>query len=97
MASAGLGDVSVRQSSSLHTTEDIANIITPRRSRTEYNPLESEAAANEDRTPESRKIDSGHDILDNNDINILMAALMSLGGMAAASYLWDVPLIDGIF
>lgn len=96
MTSAGLGDVSVRQSSSLHRAEDIANTITPRRSRTEYDPLESEPAPKEDHTPESRKIDSGHDFLDNNDINILMAVLMSLGGMAAASYLWDVSLIDGI-
>lgn len=97
MASRGLGDISVRQTGSLHATEDIVNTITPRRSRTEYDPLRSEPSPKEDYTPESRKIDSGHDILDNNQINVLMAMLMSLGGMAVASHLWDVSLTDGMF
>lgn len=97
MAFTGLGDIPVRQTSSLHAAEDIVNTITPRRSRTEYDPLKSEPSPKENHTPESRKIDSGHDILDNNQINILMAVLMSLGGMAVASYLWDVSLTDGMF
>ena len=41
---------------------------------------------------ESRSVLSGWDVLDNNQINILMAAIMSFGGMAMASYVWEVPL-----
>ncbi|KAK2763276.1 hypothetical protein FQN54_009912 [Arachnomyces sp. PD_36] len=41
---------------------------------------------------ESRKVESGHDILDNNAVNVLMAALMSGGAIVLASYVWEVPL-----
>lgn len=40
----------------------------------------------------SRVVESGLDWLDNNDINFLMAVMMSVGGMAVASWLWGVPL-----
>ncbi|CEI67209.1 hypothetical protein FVEN_g10956 [Fusarium venenatum] len=40
----------------------------------------------------SRTIENGWDLLDNNDVNFLMAAMMSVGGMAAASWYWDVPI-----
>jgi hypothetical protein len=43
---------------------------------------------------ESRKIESGHDILDNNAVNVLMAAMMSIGAMALAAYVWDVPVLS---
>ncbi|OAP65737.1 hypothetical protein AYL99_01709 [Fonsecaea erecta] len=36
----------------------------------------------------SRLIDSGNDILDNNQINFLMASIMSLSGMAAGNLWW---------
>jgi hypothetical protein len=41
---------------------------------------------------ESRKLESGKDILDNNGVNLLMAGIMSVGGMVAASIYWGVPL-----
>ena len=41
---------------------------------------------------DSRAILSGADLLDNNQINLLMAAIMSAGGMAVASHIYDVPL-----
>lgn len=41
---------------------------------------------------ESRKIAVGYDILDNNAVNLLMAALVSVGSMLAACWLWDVPV-----
>ena len=41
---------------------------------------------------DSRRIVSGADLLDNNQINLLMAAIMSFGGMVVASVLYDVPL-----
>lgn len=41
---------------------------------------------------ESRSVAAGTDILDNNQVNFLMAALMSIGAMATASWMWQVPL-----
>ncbi|CBF79747.1 hypothetical protein AN7615.2 [Aspergillus nidulans FGSC A4] len=43
---------------------------------------------------ESRRIESGHDILDNNAVNVLMALIMSVGAMVAASYVWDLSVWD---
>lgn len=40
---------------------------------------------------ESRKIAVGYDILDNNAVNLLMAALVSVASMAVACLVWDVP------
>ncbi|KAK5987498.1 Protein PGR [Cladobotryum mycophilum] len=42
----------------------------------------------------SRVVENGLDWLDNNDINFLMAVTMSIGGMAAASWYWGIPLQD---
>lgn len=41
---------------------------------------------------ESRMVLVGSDWLDNNHINLLMAACMSFGGMAVASWYWGIPL-----
>lgn len=40
----------------------------------------------------SRMLESGADILDNNAVNLLMAGIMSVGGMAVAGWYWGVPL-----
>ncbi|KAL8934969.1 MAG: hypothetical protein Q9211_004951 [Gyalolechia sp. 1 TL-2023] len=40
----------------------------------------------------SRRIESGADLLDNNAVNILMATIMSFGGMVLAGRLWNAPL-----
>ena len=40
----------------------------------------------------SRIVESGHDLLDNNQVNLLMAAIMSFGAMAVAGYFWGIPL-----
>ena len=37
-------------------------------------------------------VESGMGILDNNAVNILMAATMSVGGMILVSRAWDIPL-----
>jgi hypothetical protein len=39
----------------------------------------------------SRKVESGLGILDNNEVNFLMALTMSLGAMAIAAWAWDIP------
>lgn len=41
---------------------------------------------------ESRKVAVGLDILDNNAVNILMAALVSVGTMIAACVVWELPI-----
>ena len=40
----------------------------------------------------SRRVESGLGLLDNNAVNVLMALLMSTGGMAVAGYVWHAPL-----
>ena len=40
----------------------------------------------------SRRVESGLGLLDNNAVNVLMALLMSIGGMVVAGYVWHVPL-----
>ncbi|KAL8673939.1 MAG: hypothetical protein Q9168_001634 [Polycauliona sp. 1 TL-2023] len=40
----------------------------------------------------SRRVESGLSLLDNNAVNLLMAATMSVGGMIVAAFLWDLPL-----
>ena len=41
---------------------------------------------------ESRKIEVGSDLLDNNGVNMLMAGSVSVGAMVAACVVWDLPL-----
>ncbi|KAL4983647.1 integral membrane protein DUF92-domain-containing protein [Aspergillus falconensis] len=43
---------------------------------------------------ESRRIESGRDILDNNAVNVLMALSMSVGAMAVAGHVWDLSVWD---
>ncbi|KAK1836284.1 transmembrane protein 19 [Podospora conica] len=40
----------------------------------------------------SRAVENGWDLLDNNDVNFLMAFGMSVGAMAVAGWYWGVPL-----
>lgn len=40
----------------------------------------------------SRMTVSGRDLLDNNDVNFIMAVTMSVGAMFLASWFWDVPI-----
>lgn len=40
---------------------------------------------------ESRRVEVGRDLLDNNAVNILMAASISFGSMLVACHIWEVP------
>jgi hypothetical protein len=42
----------------------------------------------------SRVVESGRDLLDNNDVNFLMAVTMSVGAMAGASWYFGIPIQD---
>ena len=85
-----MGEVPVRESSQVRVVEDIANTMTHRHSR------KDETAVHGNAVHQSRKVEAGYDIFDNNAINLLMASIMSVGGMLVAGLLWDVP-IQGMF
>ncbi|KKZ65460.1 pyruvate formate lyase activating enzyme [[Emmonsia] crescens] len=80
----GLEEPSNREGSRIRVAEDIANILTTgpslrkRRSSSLGGPPDFEH--------ESRKIESGHDLLDNNQVNLLMAAIMSVSAMVVTWY-----------
>lgn len=42
--------------------------------------------------PASRVVENGWDLLDNNDVNFLMAVIMSVSAMVVAGWYWGVPL-----
>ncbi|KAL9641333.1 MAG: hypothetical protein Q9204_000069 [Flavoplaca sp. TL-2023a] len=46
----------------------------------------------QDGSKNSRQVESGISLLDNNGVNLLMAFVMSAGGILVSSYLWDLPL-----
>lgn len=52
----------------------------------------SRTPANKKSDEPSRRVESGFGLLDNNAVNVLMAFLMSIGGMLITSYVWHVPL-----
>lgn len=43
---------------------------------------------------ESRRVESGRDWLDNNGVNLLMAATMSIGAMGIAQCYWGLDVAD---
>ena len=47
---------------------------------------------NKKRDEPTRHVESGLGILDNNEVNLLMAFIMSVGSMVVASYFWHIPL-----
>ncbi|KJR81844.1 uncharacterized protein SPSK_00797 [Sporothrix schenckii 1099-18] len=51
----------------------------------------SKTDADKPRQP-SRVVENGWDLLDNNDVNFLMAVIMSVSAMAVAGWYWGVPL-----
>ena len=51
-----------------------------------------DAAENKRSDEPSRRIESGLGLLDNNAVNVLMAFLMSIGGMVITSFVWHIPL-----
>ncbi|KAK6204073.1 hypothetical protein LQW54_008534 [Pestalotiopsis sp. IQ-011] len=57
-----------------------------------YNPQDAHRTSNFGDHKPTRVAESGYDLLDNNDVNFLMALTMSLGAMGLAAMYWDVPL-----
>lgn len=46
---------------------------------------------------ESRRVEVGKDVLDNNAVNLLMAGMVSLGSMVVACWVWEVPVSSIVF
>lgn len=89
-SSAATGSDARRYNSEIHTTESVANAVSGRPKR--RNDEVAKSVGTEESAQGSRKIESGYDILDNNAVNVLMAASMSMGAMVFASYYWNIPL-----
>ncbi|CAG8117970.1 unnamed protein product [Penicillium salamii] len=47
-----------------------------------------------DESLESRRVETGHDWLDNNGVNLLMAATMSVGAMGVSQWVWGLDIAD---
>ncbi|KAK2736395.1 hypothetical protein FQN57_000772 [Myotisia sp. PD_48] len=83
------GEVPVRQGSRVRVAEDIANALLPRRPS-----IPESVSLPPQGLHESRKVETGHDILDNNAVNLLMATTMGISAVLCASFLWEIPIQD---
>lgn len=59
-----------------------------------YNPMDKHRRPSFGDEKPTRVVESGRDLLDNNDVNFLMAVMMSVGAMAGAGWYWGVPIED---
>ncbi|KAI1767195.1 integral membrane protein DUF92-domain-containing protein [Hypoxylon sp. FL1150] len=57
-----------------------------------YDPMDKHRSSHFGDLKPTRVTESGFDLLDNNDVNFLMAFTMSIGGMVLAGWYWGVPL-----
>ena len=64
----------------------------PAVARNKYDPKDKQRRSSYGNERPSRVAESGWDLLDNNDVNFLMAFMMSTGAMLVASWYWGVPL-----
>ncbi|KAJ5587134.1 uncharacterized protein N7459_002899 [Penicillium hispanicum] len=79
-------------STQLRETESVVNVATLRGSRATGSSVGAQAGRAHEEGHESRRIETGHDWLDNNGVNMLMAALMSVGAMGIAQWVWGVDV-----
>lgn len=79
-------------STQLRTTESVANAATLRGSRATGTSVGSQSGPTHEEGHESRRVETGHDWLDNNGVNVLMAGLMSVGAMCLAQRVWGVDM-----
>lgn len=72
------------ESVQLRHTEAVANTATLRGSRATGSSEGSQEGRPHEPRQESRRVESGRDVLDNNAVNVLMAGTMSVGAMGIA-------------
>ncbi|KAI9368047.1 integral membrane protein DUF92-domain-containing protein [Aspergillus egyptiacus] len=78
----------------LRKTEAVANTATLKGTRA--TGTSAATTSGEERRHESRRVESGFDVLDNNAVNVLMALIMSVGAMGVASYAWNLSIWDAL-
>ena len=76
----------------LRNTEAVANTAALKGTRATGTSAGKEAG--DEAHHESRRVESGRDIVDNNAVNVLMALIMSVGAMGVASYAWDLSVLE---
>ncbi|KAJ5610912.1 hypothetical protein N7510_007631 [Penicillium lagena] len=79
-------------SAHLRNTETIANAATLHGSHITHTSAGSQPGRTHEEVKESRRIEVGRDWLDNNGVNMLMAATMSFGAMGVAQWVWGVDV-----
>lgn len=85
----GEGKDAVEQQEEVAVDDDQADDVKPRNKYDAKNKHRRSSFGDE---KPSRVVESGWDLLDNNDVNFLMALTMSLGAMGVASWYWGVPM-----
>ena len=88
MDNVGIQESSIKGGPRLRNTENVINTIALKSSTSE----ETDSEGVHDPANESRRIDTGRDLLNNNAVNVLMASIMSFGGIVVASLIWGVPV-----
>lgn len=78
----------------LRNTEAVVNTATLHGSRLFGTFVGTKPGREHEEGHESRRIETGHDWLDNNGVNFLMAFLMSVGAMAIAQSTWGTDLSE---
>lgn len=76
--------------------ENSGSAVDDSEGKDKYDPKNKHRKANFGDDKPSRVVESGWDILDNNDVNFLMAFTMSLGAMVIAAWHWGISLEDMI-
>jgi uncharacterized membrane protein len=82
----GEGKDAVEMTDASAVAEDEAESPNP------YDPHDKHRRSSFGDAKPTRVIENGWDLLDNNDVNFLMAFTMSVGAMGLASWYWDVPI-----
>jgi hypothetical protein len=54
----------------------------------------SSTSESQSKSHESRRVETGRDWLDNNGVNLLMAATMSVGAMYISQWFWGLNAAD---
>lgn len=74
------------------TAAESSAVDTDTASDVKYNPKDKHRKSSFGDEKPSRIVESGWDLLDNNDVNFLMAVIMSVGAMAGAGWYWGIPV-----
>ncbi|KAJ8111367.1 hypothetical protein ONZ43_g5638 [Nemania bipapillata] len=75
-----------------HAVEESSAVDDSAPAENPYNPKNKHRKASFGDNKPTRVAETGWDLLDNNDVNFLMAFSMSVGGMAVAAWYWGIPM-----